>query len=202
MARQRLIRLEGFEEFNERINDIREAVDAAAQKALREVAEPVRKEWVDAIHEEVFLSRAFIDESVRLRGSYVSAGVGVKLVVDSKNQLAAGIGMRVRSLPVVRFPHSVRKGRGGGVTVKIKKKNGPKFIKSAFKARMRTGHEGVFVRQGTSRLPIKEARTTAVEEVALDKLPQVQERATARLAGTFRGELNAALKGKGFKGKV
>lgn len=112
--------------------------------------------------------------------------------------------MRVsgRAIPLVEYPH--RQGRRG---VLVSVNAGPrKLIKSAFVARMKSGHEGIFLRRTTGlhgpmtraagkssdvfragRLPIDEAFSTRVSDVFNDSgmIPAVVERGQLAFAKTF-----------------
>jgi hypothetical protein len=61
------------------------------------------------------------------------------------------------------------------------------FIRSAFVATMRSGHRGVFLRDGKGRLPIKEAFTTRVSDVFRDEgfIPAVHAKAAKTFASSF-----------------
>lgn len=61
------------------------------------------------------------------------------------------------------------------------------FIKSAFLATMKSGHQGVFFRQGKTRLPIDEAFTSRITDPLNDEgvLPQIQEKTMAKFETAF-----------------
>jgi hypothetical protein len=63
------------------------------------------------------------------------------------------IWVRGRPVPVSKFPHSMS---GLGTIVTFGGSGGTQLIASAFVARMRSGHMGVFRRTGKARLPIQE----------------------------------------------
>ncbi len=79
-----------------------------------------------------------------------------------------------RAIPVSAYPH--RQGKRG-VTVAINT-GARKLIKHAFTATMRSGHKGVFLREGKARLPIRELFTTRVSDVFADNgmIPAVMAR--------------------------
>lgn len=86
-------------------------------------------------------------------------------------------------VPVADFPHRQTR-RGVRVSINV---GASKLIPSAFVARMRSGHVGVFRRRGEGRLPIDEAFTTRVSDVVQDRgfVEFVQAGAQARFASSF-----------------
>jgi hypothetical protein len=88
-----------------------------------------------------------------------------------------------KPIPIAEYPHRQTR---SGVTVAIKTA-GRVLIKSAFVATMRSGHEGVFLRLGKSRLPIKELFTTRVSDVFGDTgmVPSVLAQALGKFDTTF-----------------
>lgn len=95
-------------------------------------------------------------------------------------------------MPVASLPHRQTK---RGVSVTINAAGGRKLIKSAFVARMRSGHVGVFRREGGKRLPIREAYTTRLSDVFFDRdtVPKVTSAAIARMSATSRRLMAAEL---------
>jgi hypothetical protein len=94
-------------------------------------------------------------------------------------------------VPLAEFPHRVvrrQEGRrhGGGVMVEVNVGK-RQLVRSAFVARMASGHVGVFRRRGEARLPIDEAFTSRLSDVVQDTgfVPFVYEGAQARFASTF-----------------
>lgn len=86
-------------------------------------------------------------------------------------------------VPVAAFPH---RQTHAGVSVQINK-GSRSLIRSAFTARLKSGHLGVFLRKGKARLPIKEAFTTRVSDVFNDQgfIPAVQTRTHAVFSSAF-----------------
>lgn len=87
------------------------------------------------------------------------------------------------AVPLADYPsRQTRKG------VSVAVNNGKrKVVKSAFLATMTSGHQGVFVRTGKSRLPIKELFSTTIADVFGDDgmIPAVQNRAQSVFASAF-----------------
>ena len=99
-------------------------------------------------------------------------------------------------VPVAAFPHRQTR-RGVSVAINV---GARKTIKSAFIATMRSGHEGVFMRRGKKRLPIKEAFTTRVSDVFMNSgfIPLIQLKAQGVFAKAFERLLPVELgRGKG-----
>jgi hypothetical protein len=97
-----------------------------------------------------------------------------------------------KPVPLVDLPHSQTK-RGVSVAVNA---GGRKLLRSAFLATMKSGHEGIFRRVGSSRLPIKEAFTTRVSDVFNDQgvIPAVLGQAELKFQSAFLRLLPLELK--------
>lgn len=103
-------------------------------------------------------------------------------------------------VPLSEFPYRVvkrKEGRrhGGGVMVQVNVGR-RQLVRSAFVARMRSGHVGIFRRRGEERLPIDEAFTTRLSDVVQDRgfIPFVQGGAQARFGATFTRLLDVELR--------
>lgn len=70
----------------------------------------------------------------------------------NKNRVEFRILAKGKPIPLGKFKISQQK-KGVKVTVK---KGTPKLYEHTFKAKMKSGHEGVFIREGRDQLPIKE----------------------------------------------
>jgi predicted GNAT family acetyltransferase len=94
-------------------------------------------------------------------------------------------------LRVADYPYRQTK---AGVSAQIKA-TGRSLIRHAFVARMRSGHEGVFVRTGKARLPIEELYTTRVSDVMRDPglAEDVLEHAAAVFERAFNRNINALI---------
>jgi len=187
------LKIQGFEQLNRKLKEVNQAVDAAGARSIRKVAVSTRAEWARGVVKEINLPVSSIKEAIRIHSSKRAS---IVIEVDSRNVASLGVGRRLRSTPVIKFkPRQTKK----GVSVRIKKSKGRKLIKSAFIVTMPTGHEGVFYRVGKKRLPIKEAKTTAVEEVAMDIAPEIQRFASDKLQIVFTAQLNYELGKRGLK---
>jgi hypothetical protein len=103
--------------------------------------------------------------------------------------------MKVSGEPMAisRYPHIQTK---RGVSFRINTQGGTKRIKSAFTARMRSGHEGVFLRKGKGRLPIQELWTSRISDVMKDQgtIPAIEAKAYAKMQTVFAKGLERELK--------
>lgn len=95
-------------------------------------------------------------------------------------------------VPLSEFPYRVvkrKEGRrhGGGVMVQVNVGRRT-MVHSAFVARLKSGHVGIFRRRGEARLPIDEALTSRISDVAQDTgfIPFVQVGAQARFEASFQ----------------
>ncbi len=70
--------------------------------------------------------------------------------------------MRVSGKPVPLISYGAKQTKQGVV---VHVKNNRTVLKHAFIARMRSGHQGVFIRKGKKRLPIQELYSTRVSDV-------------------------------------
>jgi hypothetical protein len=158
------------------------ANSAGVNRALFNTAKKAGRDSVRAL-------KAAATRSVRFRKK-----IPVRFVNDSMPVSASTSGRDLESLewtmrveakpiPVVQFPNrQVRR----GVSVAINS-SGRKLIKHAFVATMKSGHTGVFMRRGKSRLPIDELFSTRVIDVFEDNgmVPAITDRARAAWDATW-----------------
>lgn len=104
-------------------------------------------------------------------------------------RLAAGFGR----IPLMAFnargPVPSR-GKGRGVSYRMGAGNARTRLQSAFIARMRSGHEGVFMRKGRGRLPIVELRGPSPGQVFAKFRATALERAEEVFRSTLDHELS------------
>lgn len=103
-------------------------------------------------------------------------------------------------MPISRYPY-IQTERG--VSFRINRQGGTKRIKSAFAARMKSGHVGIFLRKGKGRLPIQELWTTRISDAMSDQgtIPAIEAKTYAKLQKDFQRGLEreiAKLKRKGM----
>jgi len=106
------------------------------------------------------LSKARVAASKEVRRIYaIKAGdlkKSVRITKARKGRIKASHTVAGKRLKLSYFgPRQTKK----GVSIRIKKSEGRKIILSSFKAVMTSGHEGVYQRKTSKRLPIKELTT-------------------------------------------
>jgi hypothetical protein len=89
-----------------------------------------------------------------------------------------------KEIPLAKYPARQTK-RGVSVLVNKGKR---KLVRGAFLATMKSGHTGVFRREGKQRLPIKHALSSRVSDVFHDagRAEGVTRRGALVLSGAFR----------------
>jgi hypothetical protein len=121
----------------------------------------------------------------KLKVSRVNKGMETTSPVgaSSINDLVWTMSVDNAPIRLVDYPH--RQGKLG-TTVQVNV-GARKLIKSAFEAKMRSGHVGVFMREGTARLKINELFTSRLTDVFKDHgmIPALQERAQTAFQKTF-----------------
>jgi hypothetical protein len=141
-----------------------------------------------------------VREQRKMTSARVNSALGLVFPTSKEiSRLAWKLDISGALVPVSAFPHRQTK---TGVRVEIKPGN-KKTIKSAFIARMASGHVGVFQRKGKARLPIKEAFTTRVSSLFLieENRERVMANARANFESYFRKTFGAEvgrLRGKGM----
>lgn len=104
-----------------------------------------------------------IRQEVRLKAKDVNRGL---VIVRANSQKGALVTMQasiqVNTNPVPLFQYGAKQTKQG-VTVNVKGIR--KLVKHAFIAKMKSGHEGVFLQRGKARLPIDELYSTRLSDV-------------------------------------
>jgi hypothetical protein len=117
---------------------IARALGKAGSTALRDM----RSEASKRIRQRKRLKSGIVAKALRMRRPRKATIDGAEWAVDVSG----------KPVPLSAYPHrQTRK----GVSVEVNRGKRT-LIQSAFVATMRSGHEGVFVRRGAKRLPIKE----------------------------------------------
>lgn len=165
------------------------AVTRAARKAGSSAIRVVRVESTRAVR-----ARKQIRVRAVRSALTVSRGPapGASLEKLEWKMFAKDVGTRISDYPYRQVRAGVRVGINKGEK---------SLIKSAFVATMKSGHTGVFKREGTARLGIKELFTTRVADIFRDSgmMPKVEARATAEFSSTFNRVLPMELKKVGSK---
>lgn len=135
--------------------NVERAIGRALTKAGRDGLRSMRTESSRVVRARKRIKLAFVNSSLPTSSRGAASDI---------NSLEWRMDVSGVAIPVVDYPHAqTRK----GVTVAINKGRRV-LIRSAFEAKMRSGHVGVFVRTGKGRLPIRELYTTRVSDVFAD----------------------------------
>jgi hypothetical protein len=143
----------------------------AEVRALQQVGygKPVLRAMRKAGGDTIRAMRAAANRSVRFRKRMKASAVSSGLVLrmprgGALEDLEWRIDVSGEAVPLSAYPHRQVK-RGVSVAVN---RNGRKIIQSAFVARMKSGHLGIFVRRGKGRLPIDELFSSRISDVIQD----------------------------------
>lgn len=148
-------------------------------------------------------SKAMETQSIRevrneltLKARDVRKAIRRPRLTASSSGVAAEIGISLKPVPVSRFQaRQVRK----GVSVKIKKSGGRSVIPRTFKATMPSGHEGVYRRKTTKRLPIQELFSTSAGSTIRDReiLRRIQARGREQFTMALGNQIRQAVRKRG-----
>jgi hypothetical protein len=159
----------------------------AVRAAMRAGGDAIRAGRADAVR-RVRESRAIKAEAVR-RAVTLDFPSG-----ERDDAIVWAINASGAPMPVAAYPYRQVK---QGVSAQIKA-GGRSLIRHAFIAKMKSGHEGVFLREGKARLPIFEVFTTRVTDVFKDAgfIEGVQERTKAVFRSSYERNLAIVLGSK------
>lgn len=138
----------------------------AAKKAGGDAIRAVRTAATRAVRERKRVKARRIREAFSLRFPQSPRTI---------DDLVWALDVKHTPIPLADYPSSQRK---NGVSVAVNKGSGRALIKSAFFATMKSGHRGIFAREGDARLPIKELYSSTVLDVLNDTgtVPRVLQR--------------------------
>lgn len=147
----------------------------AARKAGGDAIRTMRTAATRAVRERKRIKARRIRDAMSLRFPRGPRGI---------DDLAWALDVKRQPIPIADYPSSQRK---AGVSVGINQGSGRTMIKSAFFATMKSGHRGVFVREGKSRLPIRELFSSTVLDVFNDTgmVPKVMTRGSEVFTSAF-----------------
>jgi hypothetical protein len=136
-------------------------VERALTRALRlagnQAARVMQKKSLKQVQ-----SRKFIRETRILKGlplSMPSRSAEIQRLVWTER-------VSGRPIPLVDYPHSRSK---SGIMVSVNRTGGVrKLVKAAFAAQMKSGHKGIYRRQGRGRLPIRELFSSTIANALQD----------------------------------
>lgn len=163
----------------------RSQVDALRKAGLMPaLMRTLRKSGRDTIRAMRAESSRWIRARKRLRAGAVNKGLTLRSRGGRRPEdLEWRIDLSNKPMPLSAYPHRQVK-RGVSVAVNRAKR---KIIKSAFVATMKSGHRGIFVREGNKRLPIRELLSTRIADVIQDTgaIPSVFRRGGEVFAASF-----------------
>jgi hypothetical protein len=145
------------------------ALKKAGATALRDM----RSEASKRVRQRKRLKASLVREAIHMRVNKASSIEGMEWALE----------VRGKPVPLAAFPH--RQGtRGVSVEVNRGKRS---LVEHAFVATMRSGHRGIFVREGLTRLPIRELFGSRPVDALLHQgeADAVAERGRASLEATF-----------------
>jgi len=152
-------------------------VGAAAKRALRKAGRTatrdMRAEATKIVRDEKQIKAGRVSRAITTRNPKVSDfPLAWAIAIDGK--------------PVSLMGYPSRQTRRG-VTTSVNRGGGRTLIEHAFIARMKSGHQGVFLRQGKARLPIKERFGSKPQHVLRKpgRAEQVQARGARVLGERF-----------------
>jgi len=186
------------------LDKIAKTMVKAEKRAVNKTLKQTRNRWAKVIYDELNLPLATIKKAIR----YTQAQHNGIVTIDSTK---AGLGInshsKKRSTPLTAFKARQTK---KGIRVKIKRKGKSALIKHAFLAGVIGGdskqnnqqrlasngsghHAGVFLRKTSDRLPIKELRTTAIENTGSDHIKEIQKFANNKFKQIYYQQLKYEL---------
>lgn len=156
----------------------------------KEVVKAQRMAGRDAIRTVRTEAGRHIRARKRLRVRDVNSNLRVRL--PSAGELVWILDVADSRVPLVDYPYRQTR---LGVSVAVNRGAERKLVKSAFVARMRSGHLGVFVRDTRKRLPISELYSTRVLDLFDDQgmIDATLERGAQVYATTFERVLTSGI---------
>lgn len=164
--------------------DTRELNALDSKKINGAIARALRKAGSTALRDMRSEASKRIRERKRLKASVVSRALVLRRSEGTNiDRMQWGLDVRGTRVPLSAYPHRQTK---KGVSVQVNKGKRT-LITSAFVAKMRSGHEGIFVRRGKHRLPIDERMGSRPVDALLHRgeAEAVGERGQRSLAATF-----------------
>jgi hypothetical protein len=166
--------------------------DTELDAALKEYPKRATRATVRAMNRAITSGRAFMVQRIAADTGLKSGDVRKALVLRNatEQRLEARLSAGLKRMPLIAFnargPEPSR-GKGRGVSYRLK--GGGGRIASAFIGTMRSGHRGVFMRSGKSRLPIRELFGPSLGHVFAKYRPEGIARAREAFVTNFRSEM-------------
>ena len=160
--------------------------------ALREYPKRATRATVRAMNRAITSGRALMVQRIAADTGLKSGDVRKAMTLRNATaqRLEARLGVGLKRIPLEAFnaqgPFPSR-GKGRGVSYRLR--GGRGRIANAFLAQMRSGHRGVFVRSGKTRLPIRELFGPSLGHVFAKYRPEGIERAREAFVTNWRSEM-------------
>lgn len=135
-------------------------VEKALARALRLAGSAAIRQVQDGSVEHVTTKKLISADTVRDGLPLDLPGTKVEISDLQWTERISGKGMAL-----VRFPYMQT---ALGARVRVNARSGFKLLKGSFTLRLRSGHVGIFRREGAARLPIKELWTTRISDSMSD----------------------------------
>jgi len=164
-----------------------------AEQLLGGIKGALPKAQASAINRSLTTARAEIVRAVRKE--YVIKAEDVRNTIKVSNASAANPIGRVKSMggpiPLVKFDTS----KGNPVLARVKKTGAKKPIKHAFKQTMKNGYQGIFLRAGKDRYPLKQLYGPSIPQMVGNEnvMKSVEEKAIEILDKRLNHEINRIL---------
>lgn len=173
---------------------------AKAEELLKGIGNALPRVQANAINRSLQSARAEAVRSVT-QDYLISAGDVRKVIVIKNatlNNPAGSISAKGSPIPLSKF-NAVVKGTGKktkkSVMARVKRDGAPKPIKKAFIATTASGHKGVWIRAGKSRLPLKLLYGPSIPQMlqAENVSKQIEQKAAETLDKRLDHEINRVL---------
>lgn len=181
-------------EFQTNTAEIKKAI-----KNIKSVEPATRRAFYSALNRTTQMTRTESSRKIRTEYQVKAKDVNKDVIVrrGSVKNLNAELRWRSGNIPLIRFRSSPSKvpERPPRVLKASVKRTGLKKIPGAFVAKMGSGHVGIFVRVGKTRLPIRELYGPAIP-VMLNQpgvVDHLQEFAREKMEQRFDHEVNRQL---------
>ena len=177
----------------ERVNLILSGVPNGVEKALKSVIQrannTVRAEAIKVISEVYAITR----QNIR-------AETTINVRTKKRRRHCRAVSFAGYKIPLYRFNVSpTLPVQHATVSAAVMKDNGRTPFEQAFIAKMKSGHTGMFERDGTARLPITEFMGPSTAQMAANSvvLEQVEEKAQTVVNNRIEHEITRILNGYG-----
>lgn len=141
--------------------------DLRARGFSKAIVRAARKSGGDALRSMRTTAARYVRERKRVKAGAVRDAMTLIFPRGTGDlaDLAWTLKVNNKTVPLAEYPHRQTK---RGVSVSVNKGGARKLIEGAFVARMKSGHEGIFVRRGKARLPIDELFSSKITDLFRD----------------------------------